>query len=231
VHVRAVSSECPKDPPETTIDGPSGRVATPDVTFVLRSDEPGSRFECRIDDAPFAPCDPTVRRTGLPDGPLKLEARAVDPAGLVDPTPEIRSVTIAVPPVITSFTATRRSFRIGRDRTPTSAATARTGTTLRLRVSEVGRLRLAVARRATGRRVGKTCRAPSRRLRSRRACTRLVPSGTLTRALTRTTASLRFSGRIGRRALRPGRYTLTATVTDAAGNVSRPRALTVTVRR
>ncbi len=145
-----------------------------------------------------------------------------------------RTVTIAVAPVITRFTISRTRFTVGRDRTAVSAAAKpkRTGgTTIGVRVSELGRLRSTFDRLLPGRRVGKSCRKPSRQLRSRKACTRKVCAGALTRRLKRTTTSLRFSGRLGRKALPAGRCSVTATVTDAAGNVSAPKAKTVTVRR
>ena len=34
-----------------------------------------------------------------------------------------------------------------------------------------------------------------------------------------------FSGRIGRRALKPGKYRVTVVVADAAGNRSKPRSI------
>jgi hypothetical protein len=43
--------------------------------------------------------------------------------------------------------------------------------------------------------------------------------------------SLKFSGRIGRRALRPGSYRATITATDAAGNKSRPKTLSFKIVR
>jgi hypothetical protein len=46
-----------------------------------------------------------------------------------------------------------------------------------------------------------------------------------------TTGSRLFSGRIARRRLAPGRYRMTLTATDAAGNASAPKRLSFTVRR
>jgi hypothetical protein len=40
-----------------------------------------------------------------------------------------------------------------------------------------------------------------------------------------------FSGRIGRRALTPGRYQVALTATDAAGNTSRPATRVFTIVR
>ena len=162
-------------------------------------------------------------------------ARATDPAGITDPTPATATVTIAVPPVIRSFTVSRARFRVGPGATAISAAKKKkkavTGTTFSISVSEVGRLRIALDQRIKGRRVGRSCRKATRKLRGRKACTRVVRAGTLTRKLTTTSAKVKFSGRLGRKRLAAGSYTATATVTDAAGNVSAPRSRTLTVRR
>ena len=206
------------------------------MSFALTSDEAGSTFECRTGAGAFAACTSPLQRSGLPDGPLTVEVRATDPAGITDPTPASATVTIAVSPVIRRFTVSRARFRVGPDATAISAAAKKrkrsvTGTTFALSVSEAGRLRIALDRRLPGRRVGRSCRKPTRRLRKRKACTRTVRAGTLTRKLTRTSAKLRFSGRLGRKRLPAGTYAATATVTDAAGNVSKPKSLTITVRR
>jgi hypothetical protein len=72
--------------------------------------------------------------------------------------------------------------------------------------------------------VGRRCRKPSARLKTRRACTRLKTSGRLTRRNQHAGSNrVRFSGRIGRRALRPGSYRATIVATDAAGNRGKAR--------
>ena len=92
-------------------------------------------------------------------------------------------------------------------------------------------MRIAIARRAPGRRVGRRCRPPSRRLSGRRRCVRYVRVGALRASGKAGVNRLSFSGRIGRRALRPGRYRARATATDLAGNVSAERRLTFRVVR
>jgi hypothetical protein len=63
-----------------------------------------------------------------------------------------------------------------------------------------------------GRRVGDRCEIPTRRLRNRRRCTRNKRAGGLTRRnLPAGPSAIRFSGRIGRRALAAGRYRATIT--------------------
>ena len=104
------------------------------------------------------------------------------------------------------------------------------GTTIRLRSTSAGTLRIVIARAATGRRVGTACRKPTTALRRRKACTRFTDVGRLTRArIAAGATAVRFTGRIGSKALKPGRHRITVTVTDAAGARSAPRTATFTV--
>jgi streptogramin lyase len=83
---------------------------------------------------------------------------------------------------------------------------------LRYRLSEDASVRLVIRR------------VRSRKRHSHRA-------GTLTRTGVQGRNVVRFSGRIGRRPLRPGRYRLIATARDGAGNVSRPKRATFRIKR
>jgi len=80
--------------PQTTITSaaPSAGDSTP--TFTFESDEPGSGFECRIDDAPFAGCDSPLTSDELADGPHTFEVQATDEAGNTDPSPASVDFTI-----------------------------------------------------------------------------------------------------------------------------------------
>jgi glucose/arabinose dehydrogenase len=132
-----------------------------------------------------------------------------------------------VRPVISALSLRRRRFAVGASSTAVSA-TAR-GTTFRYRLSEAATMRIRIERELAGRRVGRRCRAPSASSRSRPRCTRLALAGTLRRKGRPGSNSTAFSGRIGHRALLPGRYRATLAATDAAGNVSRGRSLEFTV--
>jgi Ca2+-binding RTX toxin-like protein len=136
--------------------------------------------------------------------------------------------TIA-PTIVASLS--RRRFRVGPKATPVVARRAGRGTTFRYVVSEAGTLRIAISRRTRGRRVRGRCRRETRRNRGARRCTRFVRAGTLTRTVHAGAAETRFSGRIGRRALRLGRYRATLTAIDAVGNFSAPRSLSFRVVR
>jgi hypothetical protein len=55
-------------------------------------------------------------------------------------------------------------------------------------------------------------------------CTRFAAKGTLTRGAKAGNDIVAFTGRVGKRALRPGKYRVRVTGTDAAGNRSRAAA-------
>jgi hypothetical protein len=113
------------------------------------------------------------------------------------------------------------------------------GTKIRFRLSEAAKVKLVIERklpgRKTRRRVGgrlrTVCVRPTRALRRARRCTRYVRAGTLTRTYAVAGAkTVSFSGRIGRRKLKVGKYRLTLTATDGAGNRSRAQRRAFTVR-
>ena len=74
------------------------------------------------------------------------------------------------------------------------------------------------------------CVRPSRRLAGRRRCRLFVPDGTLVRSAPQGAIRITFSGRVGRRALRPGRYRagLTAAI---GGRSAKPTVLTFRIVR
>lgn len=103
------------------------------------------------------------------------------------------------------------------------------GTAFRYSLSEDAKVMIRIERALPGRLDGRRCRAPSRRLRSRRACTRFVLAGTLRRVGRRGANKITFTGRIGRRALGPGRYRAVFSAMDHAGNASIQRSVFFTV--
>ena len=101
----------------------------------------------------------------------------------------------------------------------------RRGTTFRYSLSEAARVLFTIQRARPGRRVGGRCRKPTRANRTRPRCTRYVRIGRFAQLAGTGTIRKRFSGRIGRRTLRPGRHRAVLVATDAAGNRSTPRRL------
>jgi hypothetical protein len=126
-------------------------------------------------------------------------------------------------PAVSRFSMSRKRFRLGKRRTPRTAATPR-GSAFRFRLSEGADVTITIHRALSGRRVGKRCRKPTRRLRKRRKCTRYVRRGTLRRRkLAAGSRRVAFTGRIGSTKLKPGRYRATISATDAAKNRSASR--------
>jgi hypothetical protein len=154
----------------------------------------------------------------FPQGPnlgARIVAAVVDLPAPPDTTPPPDTAA----PVISGLRLSRRTFAVGSAPTPV-AAKVRKGTTISYSLSEPARVAFKIERALAGRRSGGKCRKATRRLRKKRKCTRFKTAGTLRRSGAAGANRLAFSGRIGRRALRPGSYRLTITGTDAAGNPS-----------
>ncbi len=128
-----------------------------------------------------------------------FELQPAPPAGQQPPGGGPAADTQA--PVISGFRSSRSVFAIARAGTPVAARVAQ-GTRLRYTLSEGARVTMKIQRRLAGR--------PAR----------YRSAGTLRRSGVSGLNRTRFTGRIGRRALRPGRYRVVITATDAAGNRS-----------
>lgn len=141
----------------------------------------------------------------LAPAPVAQPAPATAPA----PVPPLTPPAIAavqrdvLAPGVSAYRMASRSFLVG------TRPKRRAGTTFRYVLSEDGRAKIVIAQQRGAKRV----------------------MGTLTRNSRRGANSIAFSGRIGGRALRPGRYKATLTVADTAGNRSRAKTVTFTVVR
>ncbi|MDQ3871542.1 MAG: hypothetical protein M3301_08020, partial [Chloroflexota bacterium] len=129
---------------------------------------------------------------------------------------------------ISSLSATNSIFTVAGSSTPLTGRTAarrhKAGTVFSFRLDQDAAVEIAFTTRKRGRRVGRRCKPPSRRLRHRKRCTRTVTAGKLSRSGHAGLNKVAFSGRIGRRALRPGRYRAVFRAIRAAGT-SAPRSL------
>ena len=81
-------------PPNTVIDsGPSGTIYNkPSSTFTFHSTKANSTFECSFDSGGYAPCT-SPRNVSYAEGAHTFRVRAVDVAGVRDPTPATRNFT------------------------------------------------------------------------------------------------------------------------------------------
>jgi hypothetical protein len=82
-------------------------------------------------------------------------------------------------------------------------------------------VKFTVTQTLAGRRKGKRCVAPTKKLRHAKHCTRTITLGSFTRSATAGANSVPFSGRVNGRKLKPGTYKLTAVPTDLSGNHGR----------
>jgi Tol biopolymer transport system component len=131
------------------------------------------------------------------------------------------------PPVMSGARVTNKRFAVAPQATVVSAK-AKPGTKFLFSLSENARTTITISRRLAGRRKGRRCVKPRKSLKKR--CTRLVRAGTLTRSKTKAGKnSIAFSGRLGRKALRPGAYQASLVATDAAGQKSTPRVVKFSV--
>ena len=89
-------------PPETTIElGPVDPTGSTSASFRFASSEPGSSFECRLDDSSFSSCGSPQDYTDLATGVHTFSVRAKDTFGNVDPTPASHTWEITAAPETT----------------------------------------------------------------------------------------------------------------------------------
>jgi hypothetical protein len=134
-------------------------------------------------------------------------------------------------PTITAARLTNKRFRVAKQATAISARKAPLGTSFRFTLSAAAKLQIAITRSAAGLRHGRSCLAPSAKLKRAHAkhCTRTLTLGTLTRLSELEGAgSVPFSGRIGHRALSAGGYNAVLLASDAGGR-SKPVTLSFVI--
>jgi hypothetical protein len=85
-------------PPDTAIlSKPPDPSASPVAVFTYSSNEPGSRFQCKLDTGNFNSCPSSgTSYTGLSSGPHSFQVRAIDASNNVDPTPAGYSFSIVL---------------------------------------------------------------------------------------------------------------------------------------
>ena len=163
-------------------------------------------------------------------GANKLTAVATDHAGNTATAEVTATYADNVAPSVTGFTALPRTFSVAAGATPVSARAAR-GTKFEFSLSEDAAVAITIASAQPGKRRGKKCVKPTRKLAHAKSCQRLVTRGTLRRALKAGKRNVRFTGRIGKRKLSAGRYVATMTATDTAGNKSKKKTVKLRIVR
>lgn len=157
-------------------------------------------------------------------GPASDESPSWQPVGRrSDATPPSFVGSIAIPPVLAIVQLPAASS----PRAPIGSATAsrRRGATIRFGLSERASVKLAVERTVPGRKVRRgrhvECVPTRRRVARGRRCRATKLKGWIVRRGRRGRNRVRFTGRIGRRPLRPGRYRIRAGAVDRRANPAR----------
>ncbi len=131
-------------PPDTAIDsGPTGTTNAPAPEFSFSGSGGATGFECSIDAATFARCDPPFALIDLGEGEHEFAVRALDAAGNADPSPAERS--FVVDRSVTGSELLRGSSRI--------AARGRGVGSVRIGIGEPGSVRVTPTATVRGRRI------------------------------------------------------------------------------
>jgi len=81
--------------PETTITaGPKPKSKSKSASFDFSSSEPGSTFQCKLDNGPFEACTSPKAYSGLKKGSHTFSVRATDAVANVDATPATQTWTV-----------------------------------------------------------------------------------------------------------------------------------------
>jgi hypothetical protein len=133
-------------------------------------------------------------------------------------------------PLISEASESNRRWRAGNALARLTRKRVPLGTTFSFTLNASASVRFAFSRIVPGRRVRGRCVAASGRNRHARACNRKVDVAATVLAAHAGRNRLSFQGRVtASKKLRPGRYTLVLTATNAAGQSSAPVALSFTI--
>jgi hypothetical protein len=131
-----------------------------------------------------------------------------------------------------SVAGVHESHRVWREPNTPAMRKRPVGTTFSFGLNEQAGVRLDFMQRLGGRKVDGRCVAQTKQNRKRPACNRVLTRGALSIAGQTGPNHVTFDGRLSAaRRLKPGRYTLVVTSTDAAGQRSQPRSVSFTIVR
>jgi PKD domain len=175
-------------------------------------------------------------------GPHTATVTATDPTGLTAtstattiivgatmPQPQPQSPPDTTPPTISNLSLNHTSFAVSSKATAISAKAKKKkapppprGTKILFSLSEPATVSIDFTFELSGVTVHGKCVAKSSAHKKGKACTKFIDQGTITRTnLAAGVQAIAFSGRIGPKVLAKGKYHLTASAVDAAGNRSR----------
>jgi hypothetical protein len=116
-----------------------------------------------------------------------------------------------------SVRQSRRTWRVSKERVTRRYRAIHVATTFEFGLNMAATVTLTFDRIVSGRRVSGVCRRRTNRNRHRRSCSRPVPVGSITTLGLLGSNSIGFTGHLGRRRLRPGKYTVTLTALNSWG--------------
>ncbi len=209
-----------------TRTAPTGAVsfssATPGGTF-------GSAASCVLIavGADGASCQ--IAYTPRKGGAARITASyAGDPQHL--PATATTTLTVTVPPSVTRVSQSRARWALGKKLVRFTAARTSVGTRYSFTLNERAKIRFTFTQQQRGRKVKGKCVAQTNKNLGKRICSRLVIRGVLSFTGRPGKHKVFFDGRITRfHTLKPGKYTLIITATNAAHQRSKPRKLTFTI--
>ena len=168
---------------------------------------------------PPPPPPPPPAAPPAPPPPAAVVTPPPPPAAAVTPPPPAPPVNTDKP-ALSRVSLSSRRFK------------ATKGTSIRLRLSKDAKVKITVARRSIGRKVGKKCVALTPVTRKRSPCVRFTTRGSLKTVSVKAGAkTVKFSGRLSGRRLSPGTYRFTLLATDSGGRKSKATNVTFTVVR
>jgi hypothetical protein len=144
----------------------------------------------------------------------------------VNPAPS--GSALPVVPTLAGFAQTHARWRAGKSLAVFAKATKRAplGTQLSFTLNEAATVSLAFTQSATGRKSGAHCVAATRKNRKAKSCKRTLAFGAIENSAHNGKNMVTFQGHLSNgKTLKPGRYTVTATATDAAGQHSTSSSL------
>jgi hypothetical protein len=220
--------------PTVTIASPANgsKVALPTAAVRGTAVDTGGVAALTVNGTPvaIAPDGTWTAAVALTPGANTITAAATDHLGNTGTAAVTFTAADLTGPGITGAKLSRTRFRVGGEPTA-KVARSKVGTKLSYSISEPAAVTFTISRKLRGRMSGTKCRAATHRLSHHKRCLRLKAAGTLRRSVAAGSRSLAFTGRIGHRALVPGRYRIVLTAIDRVGNRSKPVNVRFRIRR